>query len=144
MGKRPAIERREETEDRTGKRAAFDYAPLPGTADAMVDNKGRVRPVWQHFLSHLSAMPEKDLAERFARADRYLRDAGVFYRAYGSKGTGERAWPISHIPVLIDEREWQTLSAGLVQRADLLEAIVAHLYGDNRLVEGGGPRPGLG
>ncbi|RFB90190.1 hypothetical protein B5K11_19190 [Rhizobium leguminosarum bv. trifolii] len=143
MGKRPAAERREEAVDRTGKRAAFDYAPLPDTADEMVDNKGRVRPVWQHFLSHLSAMPEKDLAERFARADRYLRDAGVFYRAYGSKGTGERAWPISHIPVLIDEREWQTLSAGLVQRADLLEAIVADIYGDNRLVEEGVLPPAL-
>lgn len=91
MGKRPAAERRGEAEVRIGKGAAFGYAPLPGTADEMVDNKGAVRPVWQNFLSHLSAMPAKDLAERFARADRYLRDAGVFYRAYGSKGTGERA-----------------------------------------------------
>ncbi|MGO7616437.1 hypothetical protein ACC689_34805, partial [Rhizobium ruizarguesonis] len=47
--------------------AAFDYAPLPDTADEMVDNDGAVRPFWQNFLSHLSAMPEKDLAERFAR-----------------------------------------------------------------------------
>lgn len=143
MGKRPAAERSGEAEDRIGKGVAFDYAPLPGTADEMVDNKGAVRPVWQRFLSHLSAMPEKDLTERFARADRYLRDAGVFYRAYGSKGTGERAWPISHIPVLIDEREWKTLSAGLVQRADLLEAIVADIYGDNRLVEEGVLPPAL-
>ncbi|MCJ9696550.1 circularly permuted type 2 ATP-grasp protein, partial [Rhizobium sp. PRIMUS64] len=143
MGKRPAAERRGEAEERIVKDAAFDYAPLPGSADEMVDNKGAVRPVWQRFLSHLSTMPEKDLAERFARADRYLRDAGVFYRAYGSKGTGERAWPISHIPVLIDEREWKTLSAGLVQRADLLEAIVADIYGDNRLVEEGVLPPAL-
>ncbi|MGO8249304.1 hypothetical protein, partial [Rhizobium johnstonii] len=66
MGKRQAAERRGEAEDRIGKGAALDYAPLPGTADEMVDNKGAVRPVWQRFLSHLSAMPEKDLTERFA------------------------------------------------------------------------------
>ncbi|NKF31668.1 hypothetical protein HER21_35095, partial [Pseudomonas sp. BGM005] len=50
MGKRPAAERKGEAEDRIGKDAAFDYAPLPGTADEMVDNDGVVRPVWQRFL----------------------------------------------------------------------------------------------
>lgn len=143
MGKKPALELRNEIEERPGADAVFDYAPLPGIADEMVDNNGAIRPVWQRFLSHLNLMPEKDLTERFARADRYLRDAGVFYRAYGAKGSGERAWPLSHIPVLIDEREWQVLSAGLVQRADLLEAMVADIYGDNRLVEEGIVPPAL-
>lgn len=137
MGKKPALELRDEIEERAGADAVFDYEPLPGIADEMVDNNGTIRPVWQRFLAHLNIMPEKDLAERFARADRYLRDAGVFYRAYGAKGSGERAWPLSHIPVLIDEREWQALSAGLVQRANLLEAMVADIYGDNELVEEG-------
>ncbi|MBB3446109.1 circularly permuted type 2 ATP-grasp protein [Rhizobium sp. BK379] len=143
MGKKPALELRDEIEERAGAGAAFDYAPLPGIADEMVDNSGAIRPVWQRFLAHLNLMPEKDLAERFARADRYLRDAGVFYRAYGAKGSGERAWPLSHIPVLIDEREWQALSAGLVQRANLLEAMVADIYGDNKLVEEGILPPAL-
>ena len=143
MGKKPALELRDEIEERADADAAFDYAPLPGIADEMVDNSGAIRPVWQRFLAHLNLMPEKDLAERFARADRYLRDAGVFYRAYGAKGSGERAWPLSHIPVLIDEREWQALSAGLVQRANLLEAMVADIYGDNKLVEEGILPPAL-
>jgi len=143
LGKKPALELRDEIEERAGADAAFDYAPLPGIADEMVDNSGAIRPVWQRFLAHLNLMPEKDLAERFARADRYLRDAGVFYRAYGAKGSGERAWPLSHIPVLIDEREWQALSAGLVQRANLLEAMVADIYGDNKLVEEGILPPAL-
>lgn len=144
MGKKPAMEkRRDEVPSRGGNDAAFGYAPLPGIADEMVDNNGAIRPVWQRFLAGFGAIPEKELTERFARADRYLRDAGVFYRAYGSKGTGERSWPLSHIPVLIDEREWQALSAGLVQRADLLEAIVADIYGDNKLVDEGFLPPGL-
>ncbi|MDX3924461.1 MAG: circularly permuted type 2 ATP-grasp protein [Shinella sp.] len=111
------------------------YAPLPGIADEMVDMHGSVRPVWQPFLSALSRMDEGELGNRFARADRYLRDAGVFYRAYGGKdAAGERAWPLSHIPVLIDESEWEGLARGLTQRANLLEMIIADLYGPNRLV----------
>lgn len=119
------------------------YAPLPGVADEMVDTQGRVRPVWRHFLSALEKMDETELAGRFARADRYLRDAGVFYRAYGKEKSTDRAWPLSHVPVLIDEAEWEHLSRGLVQRAELLEAVVADIYGKNELVAKGLLPPAL-
>ncbi|KWV43813.1 hypothetical protein AS026_19240 [Rhizobium altiplani] len=143
MGKKPTAELREEPAIRTGNDAVLGYTPLPGVADEMVDTNGAIRPVWQRFFSHLSGMPEKELTERFTRADRYLRDAGVFYRAYGSTGSAERSWPLSHVPVLIDAREWEAVSAGLVQRADLLEAIVADVYGQNRLVAEGVLPPAL-
>lgn len=143
MSKKPATVGTEKATADIGIDPAFAYAAMPGVADEMVDKSGAVRPVWQKFLAGLSRMPEKELHERFARADRYLRDAGVFYRDYGTKGVTERNWPISHIPVLIDEREWQTLSEGLVQRANLLEKVIADIYGDNTLVKEGYLPPAL-
>ncbi|MCA0339739.1 MAG: circularly permuted type 2 ATP-grasp protein, partial [Proteobacteria bacterium] len=125
------------------KEPAHAYAPLPEVADEMVDTEGKVRPVWRHFLNALGRMDEADLAGRFARADRYLRDAGVFYRAYGKEANTDRAWPLSHIPVLIDEAEWENLSRGLIQRAELLEAVVADIYGKNELVASGLLPPAL-
>lgn len=121
----------------------FGYRALPGIADEMLDAQGNVRPVWQRLLSTLGRLDETDLANRFARADRYLRDAGVFYRVYGGKDSSERSWPLSHIPVLIDEHEWATVSQGLVQRAELLEKVVADVYGENRLVREGLLPPAL-
>ena len=47
------------------------------------------------------------------------------------------------MPLLIDESEWQAITAGLVQRAELFEAIVADIYGENRLVADGLLPPGL-
>lgn len=41
------------------------------------------------------------------------------------------------MPVLIEESEWHSISAGLVQRADLLEQVVADIYGENRMVADG-------
>ncbi|MGN7294021.1 circularly permuted type 2 ATP-grasp protein [Rhizobium sp. SAFR-030] len=119
------------------------YRPLPGVPDEMLDVHGQIRPVWQNLIGALGRMSEAELHERFARADRYLRDAGVFYRAYGSQESGERSWPISHVPVLIDGREWEKVSAGLVQRAELLEKIVADIYGDSMLVREGILPPAL-
>ncbi len=125
-----------EEASRYGGGPALGYRALPGIADEMLGADGNVRPVWQRLLATLGSMNEANLADRFSRADRYLRDAGVFYRAYG-KENSERSWPLSHIPVLIDETEWATVSTGLVQRAELLERVLADVYGENRLVKGG-------
>ncbi|MBK5567393.1 circularly permuted type 2 ATP-grasp protein, partial [Ensifer sp. SSB1] len=121
----------------------FGYRALPDIADEMLDREGNVRPVWQRLLATLGRLDETELANRFARADRYLRDAGVYYRVYGAKEASDRSWPLSHIPVLIDEKEWAAVSQGLVQRAELLEKVVADIYGENRLVREGLLPPAL-
>lgn len=111
------------------------YRPLPGVPDELLDPQGRVRPVWAGFLRHLASVPPDEIARRFHRGDQYLRDQGVFLRHYGAEGSTIREWPLSHIPVLIDEADWARISAGLIQRATLLEAVMADLYGPGRLVE---------
>lgn len=124
-------------------RKKLDYRPLAGSPDEMLGPDGVVRPVWRNFLGRLSGMDEAELERRIDRADRYLRDAGVFFRVYGGAPNAERSWPLSHVPVLIDSSEWQVLSEGLVQRAELLEHIAADIYSDNRLVEQGVLPPAL-
>ena len=113
------------------------YRPLPGVADELLDKSGQVRPVWRQFVNHFLALSKEDVAQRFARGDQHLRDAGVFFRQYGKTDAGERDWPLSHIPVLIHENEWNHISDGLIQRAELLESVVADLYGENKLVADG-------
>lgn len=113
------------------------YKSLPGVPDELLDSAGNVRPVWREFMENFSGYSQEEISQRFARGDQYLRDTGVFYRQYGEDTSSERDWPLSHIPVLIDETEWNTITAGLIQRADLLEDIVADLYGENRLVSEG-------
>lgn len=114
-----------------------NYRPSDGVSDELFFPDGRIRPAWQSFLDHVSGLTADDLLSRFGRGDQYLRDAGVFYRQYGAGDSVERTWPLSHIPVVIDGEEWQWISEGLIQRADLLEEVCADLYGENRLVAGG-------
>ncbi|MBA5777110.1 circularly permuted type 2 ATP-grasp protein [Stappia sp. F7233] len=114
-----------------------DYRPLPGVADELLDGAGAIRQAWLPLLDHLSRLSPAEMQRRFSRGDQYLRDAGVYFRQYGEGAVAERDWPLSHIPVLIAESEWRTIAAGLAQRADLLEAVVADLYGENRLVAEG-------
>ncbi len=113
------------------------YRPLPNVADEMIDPSGAVRPGWETLLHTLDQIGPEKLATRFARANQYLLDAGVFYRVYDENGTQEREWPLAHIPILINEDEWRSITLGLTQRADLLEDIVADIYGENRLIRDG-------
>jgi uncharacterized circularly permuted ATP-grasp superfamily protein/uncharacterized alpha-E superfamily protein len=119
------------------------YAPLPGVSDELLDPSGCIRPVWRDLIGHLDTLSPQALATRFDRGDQYLRDAGVFFRQYDAGASTERAWPLSHVPVLIEEAEWTRIAAGLVQRADLLELLMADLYGPNRLVAEGHLPPAL-
>jgi uncharacterized circularly permuted ATP-grasp superfamily protein/uncharacterized alpha-E superfamily protein len=121
----------------TVERLLSGYKPLPGTFDEMMDRDGRVRAHWQPLLTLLAALGEKEIHRRFAAADRHLRDSGVFYRVYEDPSGAERPWPLSHLPLLIEPAQWQTLKAGLVQRAELLEAVLADAYGSAALVRGG-------
>lgn len=119
------------------------YAPLPGIPDEAVAPDGTLRPVWAHLAGHLASLSAEDLAHAMARADQYLNDSGVFYRQYGGGASTERPWPLAHVPVLLDEAEWEGMVAALTQRADLLEALMADLYGTNRLVASGRLPPAL-
>ncbi|MCO5064222.1 MAG: circularly permuted type 2 ATP-grasp protein [Rhizobiaceae bacterium] len=117
--------------------AASHYRPLAGVADELMSPSGAIRPVWTQFLDYFSSLAPADIAGHFARGDEYLRDAGVYFRQYGQKSAIDRAWPLSHIPVLLHDSEWTGIAAALTQRAELLERVAADIYGPNALVAEG-------
>jgi len=113
------------------------YSPLPGVPDELMTELGAIRPVWRDFLAYFASLTPEELTQRFARGDEYLRDAGVYFRHYGQKGDIDRAWPLSHIPVMLHEDEWRHIAAALIQRAELLERVAADIYGPNKLAADG-------
>ena len=112
-----------------------DYARLPGIPDEYIAQDGAPRAAWTRFFDAFAALSPADIERRFASADRHLREAGVTYRAPGE--TADRLWPLSHLPLIIDETDWQQLTAGIAQRAQLLEMVLRDLYGEGRLVADG-------
>ena len=118
-------------------RLFHNYRPLPGVPDELCDATGRMRPGWAGLINHLSRLGPDEIAHDFARGDQYLTDAGVFFRSYGDTTLTGRDWPFSPVPIILPDSEWSSIAAGLVQRADLLEQVVADIYGPNTLVSGG-------
>jgi uncharacterized circularly permuted ATP-grasp superfamily protein len=118
------------------------YQPLVGVHDELMDASGHIRPQWENLLDEWTNYGPDELARRLALANRHLSDAGVSYRVRAESAlddmlSGERSWPMSHLPLPIAEDEWRTIEAGVIQRASLLEAVLRDLYGPARLVAEG-------
>jgi uncharacterized circularly permuted ATP-grasp superfamily protein/uncharacterized alpha-E superfamily protein len=118
------------------------YRPLPGAYDEFMSPDGSVRPHWQPFLAEWSALSHDELNQRFGLADRHVHDTGVSYRVHGDLDerdplAGERAWPLSHVPLVITGAEWQTIAAGVTQRVELLATLLDDIYGPGELIARG-------
>jgi uncharacterized circularly permuted ATP-grasp superfamily protein/uncharacterized alpha-E superfamily protein len=111
-----------------------DYARLPGIPDEYIGENGP-RPVWTRFFDAFGSLAPADIERRFGAADRHLKEAGVTYRAPGE--SADRHWSLSHLPLLIGEQDWQQLSAGIAQRAQLLERVLRDIYGEGKLIADG-------
>jgi uncharacterized circularly permuted ATP-grasp superfamily protein/uncharacterized alpha-E superfamily protein len=112
-----------------------DYAPLPGIPDEFVGANGGRRPHWERLLRALADLEPDEIDQRFAAADRRIRNRGMSYRVQGE--TAERTWPLSRMPLLIPESEWREIERGVIQRAELLDRVLADVYGEGRLVAEG-------
>ncbi|KQT47622.1 hypothetical protein ASG43_10115 [Aureimonas sp. Leaf454] len=104
----------------------------------MLDEAGALRPHYRPLIEALAAMAPAERAARFRSSRQYLREAGVFYRVYGTGATeDDRGWPLAHPALVIDSTEWTALEAGLVQRASFLEKLGGDLYGTRALIAKG-------
>lgn len=118
------------------------YAPVQGVFDEMVDPASGIRPHWQGFLDGLGAMPLANIEGRWETARRLIHDNGTTYNVYDETGDSAHLWRMDPVPLLISAAEWRDIETGLIQRARLLNAMVADIYGPQRLLtEGRLPPP---
>ncbi len=134
-GERASLRRNDAGAQRRIEAWTGDYAPLPGVLDEFLDPAGAPRPHWMKLLSALARLEPSEIEQRFAAADRRIREMGISYRVHGE--ARERSWPLSHMPLLVSETDWNEIRAGIEQRVDLLERILSDVYGPAKLIAEG-------
>jgi uncharacterized circularly permuted ATP-grasp superfamily protein/uncharacterized alpha-E superfamily protein len=110
------------------------YRVPDGHWDELLDGRRAPRAHWARFAARAGV---SDLARQEMRAARQIRDNGVTYHVYEATGGPSRPWALDVLPVIVPPAEWDDLARGLRQRARLLNAIAADLYGPQRLVADG-------
>ncbi len=112
-------------------------APTPARYDELLASPGTPRPHWARFHSELQGTTGKTLAERIQLVERAIRDSGVTYNVYADPQGLDRPWDLDVLPLVLPAAEWQLIAAGIAQRAALLNAVLADLYGEARILHDG-------
>ncbi len=116
------------------------YAPPDASADLFASAGEAGRHVWRAYAAGLARQANGDLAALQPQLDSHVEDLGLAFRLTGDEN--ERPWPLNPMPIFMGSDEWEEISTGLVQRADLLERVIADIYGTQSLVrEGHLPAP---
>ena len=108
-----------------------------GGLDEMVSGQGRIQPHWNAIMGVVGQLGRATLAERGERLARAMVEDGVASLLPGKKASGGTGWRLDPLPLPLPATEFATLADGVAQRARLLDAMLADLYGPQTLLSSG-------
>jgi len=100
-------------------------------------DQAQMSEAWQTFIQHLGNEGLDSLGLRMGNLQRQVRDNGITYNVYAAADQPQRPWSLDLFPLMVPEANWQQIEAGVLQRMQLLERIMADAYGPQNLVLSG-------
>jgi uncharacterized circularly permuted ATP-grasp superfamily protein/uncharacterized alpha-E superfamily protein len=111
--------------------------------DEALEPSGRPRPHWRRLAAALRRMGYAEFSRRWEMGQQLIQANGVTYNVHGDPRGTSRPWPMDLIPLALDAAEWARIERAVIQRATLLNALLADLYGSHRLLRDGHIPPEL-
>ncbi|MCA9234973.1 MAG: circularly permuted type 2 ATP-grasp protein [Planctomycetales bacterium] len=121
----------------TGSPLAAAYCPVAGAYDEAYAADGGLRPRWQQLSGLLGRFAPGEFSRRWQESQRLIRENGLAYSAFGDPQHQPRPWQLDPLPMVAPADEWQAVSAGLIQRAQLLRMVLDDLFGPQTLIRRG-------
>ncbi len=113
------------------------------TYQELVTASGAVRPHWKPLCDQLLATPESVMRQQLDFLDRRIQENGVTYNVYAHANASDRPWALDPLPLVLTADDWETISAAVAQRASVIDATLADLYGPQMLLAEGLLPPAL-
>ena len=110
------------------------YRRREGAFDELLTDDGALRPQYTRLFEDLEKFSAAEIRRRRESCDRLVQEQGITYHVYGDPRGVERPWQLDPIPLILTPGEWQKLETGLIQRATLLNRILADCYGSQELI----------
>jgi uncharacterized circularly permuted ATP-grasp superfamily protein/uncharacterized alpha-E superfamily protein len=113
------------------------YAGSAQRYDELLERDGSIRAHWRPLIEHLASGGAEAAARSAEMTRRLIVENGVTYNVYADPQGRDRPWQLDPLPLLIAADEWREIEAGVQQRAHLLNALLADLYGTQKLIAQG-------
>jgi uncharacterized circularly permuted ATP-grasp superfamily protein len=95
------------------------------------------RPEFAALGRWLDETPPAELHRRQEAAEATFRQLGITFAVYGEAEAAERIIPFDIVPRIFTASEWSSLSAGLVQRVQAINAFLTDIYGPRKILADG-------
>ena len=105
--------------------------------DETLGMDGTMLPGWQSLLAYIEGLSPDQRALRESDIIRQMRANGLAYDPENNLADNGRPWVLDLVPMLVDQSSWETLTAGLNQRARLKQALYQDIYGGQRVLSEG-------
>jgi uncharacterized circularly permuted ATP-grasp superfamily protein/uncharacterized alpha-E superfamily protein len=119
------------------------YAAPEGRFDELLSAPGRPRPHWDAFVRALAERSEREVSDTLSLTERQIREHGITYNVYADAQGVHRPWQVDPIPLVLPADEWEAISSGIEQRAELLNRVLGDLYGAQTLMKSGAIPPAV-
>ena len=101
--------------------------------DEMFSADGSVRGPYRALYDSIAGLDVGDLSARAEALERALVDQGITFSLSGQ----ERPLPLDLVPRVVAAAEWTKLEKGVIQRVRALEAFLADVYGEGKILRDG-------
>jgi uncharacterized circularly permuted ATP-grasp superfamily protein len=105
--------------------------------DEMLDTAGAPRAHCRRYYGWLARQAAEDLARKRSEADALFHRLGITFTVYGEDEGTERLIPFDIVPRIFAASEWERLERGLKQRVRALNAFIADVYHEQRILKAG-------
>jgi uncharacterized circularly permuted ATP-grasp superfamily protein/uncharacterized alpha-E superfamily protein len=112
--------------------------------DEFLDEIGDVRPAWADLADAVGDRGRAGMSRLSSAVRRLVDNDDITYTGVDPAKqpvTGahdeSRPWRLDPLPLVVSAPDWEVLEAGLVQRARVLNAVLADVYGDRRSLTDG-------
>jgi len=113
------------------------YRPLSGSYDEYADESGAVRDEAARVVALMEGIGGDEFRARRKLADATFLKSGVTFSVYSDERGSERIFPFDLIPRIVPDATWRRVSRGLEQRIRALEAFLADIYGEQKILAQG-------
>ena len=115
----------------------FDATRFPADAWCEAFDPAGPRAHWRPVMTTMNAIAPPVLGQRQERVRRMRHEDGATFNPFDDAGGRGTPWALEMIPLPVPAAEWEALETALIQRAALLERILADVYGPQNLVREG-------
>jgi uncharacterized circularly permuted ATP-grasp superfamily protein len=95
------------------------------------------RPGFEALARWIAETPAAELDRRQQAAETAFRTLGITFNVYGDDEAAERIIPFDIVPRIFTASEWARLSEGLEQRVWAINAFIADVYGERKILADG-------